>query len=44
MMEETPYETILEANDHSHEEIKLEFKRLRSLREEQETKIATFLR
>lgn len=43
-MEETPFATLLEEKDTSKEDVKLEFKRLRSLREEQETKIASFLR
>lgn len=43
-MDETPYESILEEEEHQKEENTYEFDRIKSLREEQETKIAQFMR
>ncbi len=43
MMDEAPFENLLEQKDLVLEDTGLEFKKVKSLREEQEIKIAQFL-
>jgi hypothetical protein len=43
-MDEVPYDSILEEQEPVKEDANLEFNKVRSFREEQETKIAQFLK